>query len=107
MLSQGQAFGGTDIEDGQVGDDLPHTAGSGQGERALWQDLGVALLVAVFLEYSCQLCSIHHSSRNTYHGHDDLGLAGVGNQVHGTANTLDLTGKHKVREVCKHEYQAI
>ena len=76
MLSQGQAFGGTDIEDGQVGDDLPHAAGTGQGERAFWrsqlamrtnctmgwtwlltrQDLGVALLVGVFLE------SMHVSS---------------------------------------------
>ena len=76
--------------------------------RLTRQDLGVALLVSVFLEYSCQQCSIQIGRRgSTHHGHDDLGLAGVGNQVHGTTNTLDLTGKHKVREVCKYEYQEI
>lgn len=51
-------------------------------------------------EYSHQLCSIQVvKERDTYHSHHDLGLAGVGNQVHGTANTLDLTGKHEVRKV--------
>jgi hypothetical protein len=29
-----------------------------------------------------------------FHGHDDLGGRGVGDQVHGTAEALDLTGEH-------------
>lgn len=32
VLSQGQAFSRADIEDTQVRDDLPHAAGTGQGE---------------------------------------------------------------------------
>lgn len=35
----------------------------------------------------------------THHGDDDLGLLGVGNEVHGSAHTLDLTGKHEVGEI--------
>lgn len=48
-LGQRQAFSRADVEDGQIGDDLPHAAGAGQGECAVGQNLGVALLVDVFL----------------------------------------------------------
>lgn len=46
------------------------------------EDLGVTLLVDVF------------------HGHNDPGLLGVGDQIHGATDTLDLTGEHEVGEVC-------
>lgn len=48
-LPQGQTLGGADIKDGEIGDDLPDTAGTGQGEGALRKDLGVALLINVLL----------------------------------------------------------
>lgn len=54
VLGKSQTLGGADFEDGQIGDDLPHAAGSGQGEAALGEDLGVALLVGVFLFKLCQ-----------------------------------------------------
>lgn len=53
VLGKSQTLGGADFEDGQIGDDLPHAAGSGQGEAALGEDLGVALLVGVFLFKLC------------------------------------------------------
>jgi hypothetical protein len=80
-LGQGQTLGGADVKDGQIGDDLPDTAGTGQRESALRQNLGVSFLIGVF------------------HGDDDLGLLGVGDEVHGAADALDLTGEHEVSEV--------
>lgn len=99
MLDQGQTLGGAAVENGEIGDDGGNTARTGQGEGAGWelivscgfnagdekrltrQNLGVALLVSVL------------------HGNDDLGLLGVGDQVHGTTDTLNLSGKHEVGEI--------
>lgn len=80
-LGQGQTLGWADVEDSQIGDDLPDAAGTSEGECALGQDLGVALLIGVF------------------HGDDHLGLLGVGDEVHGAADALDLTGEHEVSQV--------
>lgn len=49
MLNQSQTLGGADLEDGQIGDNSRDTAGAGQGECAVGKNLGVALLVGVFL----------------------------------------------------------
>lgn len=49
MLRQGQALGRTDMKHGQVSDYFPHAARPGQGEAALGQNLGVALLIDVLL----------------------------------------------------------
>lgn len=49
VLDKGEAVGRADLEDGEVGDDRGYAARAGQRERALGQDLGVALLVGVFL----------------------------------------------------------
>lgn len=81
VLNQSQTLGGADVEHGQVGDDGRDTLGAGQGEGAVGQNLGVTLLVGVL------------------HGDNDLGLLGVGDQIHGTTDTLDLTGKHEVGEI--------
>lgn len=35
----------------------------------------------------------------THHSDDDLGLLRVGNEIHGSTHTLDLTGKHEVGEI--------
>lgn len=48
-LPQGQTLCRANVEDGEISDDLPDTAGSGQWEGTLRKDLGVALLVNVFL----------------------------------------------------------
>lgn len=75
-LDQGQAVSEVDIEHAEVGDDAADAGRSGQRELTLLDDLGVALLVGVL------------------HGHDDLGGGRVGDEVHGTAEALDLAGKH-------------
>lgn len=80
-LLQGQALDTVDIEDSQVGDDGGDALLAGEREGALVEDLGVALLVDVL------------------HGDDDLGLLGVGDEVHGAADALDLAGKHEVGEI--------
>lgn len=49
QLRQSQTLSGADVEDGQIGDDLPDTAGPGQRESALRKDLRITLLVDVFL----------------------------------------------------------
>jgi hypothetical protein len=49
VLDQSQTLGGADVEDGQVGDNGRDTAGAGQGESAVGKNLGVTLLVGVFL----------------------------------------------------------
>lgn len=98
MLDKGEAVGRADLEDGEVGDDLRHAAGAGQRERALGQNLGVALLIGVFLRLLASRL-LPFRWKKTYHSDNNLGLLGVGDQVHGTANTLDLTGKHEVGEI--------
>lgn len=36
---------------------------------------------------------------SAYHSNNNLGLLRVGDQVHGTTDTLDLTGKHEVGQI--------
>jgi hypothetical protein len=71
-----------DVEDGKVGDDGRYAFLACERECALVEDLGVALLVGVL------------------HGDDDLGLGRVGYEVHSAADTLDLSRKHEVGEIC-------
>lgn len=75
-FDQGQPIGEVHIKDTQIGDDTADTGLAGQGEFALLDDLRVALLVRVL------------------HGHNNLGGGRVGNEVHGTTETLDLAGQH-------------
>lgn len=81
VLLQCQSFYPVDVEDGQVCDNCRHALLSGKRERAVVQDLRIALLVDVL------------------HRDDDLGLCGVGDEVHCTADTLDFAGKHEVCEI--------
>lgn len=75
-LNKSQTVGEVNVENAEVSDDTADTGGSSQRELAVLDNLGVTLLVGVF------------------HGHDDLGGGWVGDQVHGTAEALDLTGEH-------------
>jgi hypothetical protein len=75
-LNEGQTVGEVNVEDAEVSDDAADAGGAGQGELAVLDDLGVALLVGVF------------------HGHDDLGGGRVGDQIHGTTEALYLTREH-------------
>lgn len=75
-LNKSQAVGEVNVEDAEVSDDTADAGGASQRELAVLDNLGVTLLVGVF------------------HGHDDLGGRWVGDQVHGTAEALDLTGEH-------------
>lgn len=49
VLNQRQALGGANVEHSQVGDNSRDTAGAGQGERAVGENLWVTLLVGVLL----------------------------------------------------------
>lgn len=75
-LNQSQAVGEVDVEDAELSDDAADTGRAGQGEFAVLDNLGVTLLVGVL------------------HGHDDLGGSGVGDEIHGSTEALDLTGEH-------------
>ena len=75
-LNQSEAVGEVHVEDIEISDDAADTGRAGQRELALLDNLGVTLLVSVF------------------HGHNDLGGGRVGNEVHGTTEALDFTGKH-------------
>jgi len=75
-LNQSQTVGEVDVKDAKVGNDTADAGLAGQGEFAVLDDLGVALLVGVL------------------HGHDNLGGGGVGDEIHGTAKALDLAGEH-------------
>lgn len=65
----------------QLGDDSRNTCASGERECALLHNLGVALLIRVL------------------HCDDNLGSRGVADEIHGTAEALDLSGKHPVGKV--------
>lgn len=59
-----------DVKHAQISDDAVNTANTGQGKRAVVQDLVLATLGDVL------------------HGHNNTG-AGAGNKIHGTTHTLD------------------
>lgn len=82
VFPQCQTLNTVDIENGEICDDSRHALGPCERESALVEDLGVALLVDVL------------------HCDDDLGLCGIGDEVHGAADALDFARKHKVCEVC-------
>lgn len=63
----------------ELGDDTADASTAGERELALLKNLWATLLVGVF------------------HRDDDLSLGGVGNEIHGTTETLDLAGKHPCR----------
>lgn len=50
MLDQGQTLSGADVEDSEVGNNSRNTAGAGEGECAVAENLGVALLIGVLLK---------------------------------------------------------
>lgn len=75
-LDQGETIRKVNVKDTEVGDYTADAGRAGQRELALLDNLGIALLVGML------------------HGHNDLGGRGVGDQVHGTAEALNLTGKH-------------
>ena len=62
----------------QFGDDSADAGASSERELALFQDLGVTLLVGMF------------------HQGDDFCFLRVGHQIHGAAEALDFTGQHPV-----------
>lgn len=76
QLGKGQlALGAVDLEDAKVGDDGADTASASQRQSAVLHNLAHAVLVGVV------------------GGDDDLGLVGVGHEVHGAAHALeDLNG---------------
>ena len=65
----------------KLGNDSGNAGRSSQGESALLHNLGVTLLIRVL------------------HGDNNLGLGRVADEIHGTAETLDLAGKHPVGQV--------
>src|SRR5690606_20987683 len=78
-FDQGEALGG-DIENAEVGDDPVDALLAGEGEGALVDDLGGAVLGGVFHEDDDAACAV--------------------DEVHGTAHALDhLAGDHPVGEV--------
>jgi hypothetical protein len=81
-LFQGKPLGRANIEYSEVGDDGRYALLASERECTLLEDLRVALFVGVL------------------HGNDDLGLRGVGDEVHGTADAFDLSWKHEVGKVC-------
>jgi hypothetical protein len=72
QLGQRQlALGAVDLEDAEVSDDGADTACAGEGQSAVLHDLAHAVLVDVV------------------GGNDNLGLVGVGDEVHGAAHALE------------------
>jgi HD superfamily phosphodiesterase len=66
----------------QISDDSAHDIGSGQRKAALLHDLGRSILG--------DMAGSNH----------DLGLVGIGDQIHGTAHTLEyLSWDHVVGQV--------
>lgn len=87
-LNKSQAAGSVNVEDTELGDDTADAGRASERELAGLDNLGVTLLVGVL------------------HGHDDPGGGGVGDQVHGTAEALNLTGDHpceKMLVICINE----
>lgn len=82
VFPQCQTLNTVDIKYCKVSDDGRYTLGPCERECALVENLGVALLVDVL------------------HCDDDLGLFGVGDEIHGTPDALDLSRKHEVGEIC-------
>jgi hypothetical protein len=81
MLFECQTLRAIAIEYRQIRDDCAHTLLACERERALIQDLRIALFV------------------NVFHCDDDFGLCGVGDEVHGAADAFDFAGKHEVCEI--------
>lgn len=72
QLSQSQlALDAVDLEDTEIGDNGADAASAGQRQSAVLHDLAHAVLVGVV------------------GGDDNLGLVGVGHEVHGAAHTLE------------------
>lgn len=70
-----------DVKHAQIGDDAVNTANTGQGQRAVVQNLVLATL------------------GNVLHGHNNTS-AGAGNKIHSTAHTLDhLAGNDPVGKI--------
>lgn len=82
-LLQRQSLDPIAIENRQIRNNRRHALLPRERERALLEDLGVALLVHVL------------------HGDDDLGLRRVGDEIHGAPDTLDFAGEHEVGEVAE------
>ncbi|KAI6748308.1 hypothetical protein HG530_015588 [Fusarium avenaceum] len=74
-LNESKTVGEINIKDTLV------DSSASQRECALLDNLGVALLICVL------------------HCHNNLGLAGVADKIHSTAEALDLSGKHPVGQI--------
>lgn len=78
VLLQCQSLQSVAVKHSEICDDCADTLLARQWERALIQNLGVALLIDVL------------------HGDDDLRLCRVGDEIHCAADALDFSGKHEV-----------
>lgn len=78
MLDQCQALHTIALKHRQISNNRADALLACERECTLLEDLGVALLVDVF------------------HGDDDFGLCGVGDEVHGAADAFDFAGEHEV-----------